>query len=299
MSIDLLQTRIQALKTPLMLDLAPTPEAIPPQLLADAQAAYGQTPKAAAMACRAFCLGLLDGLQNCIPAVRIPSACLASLGPDGASLTTELLLHAKQLGYYVLLDRMYSEEPPIAALCAQAHFGPQATAPCDGLTLSGYRGSDCVKPFLPYCSQEKSLFVLVKSPERSSVEIQDLLSGGRLVHTAMADLVNRWGAGLYGSFGYSQVGAMVSASHPEPLRLLRAKYDRMFFLVTGFSASGGVSGGASARFAFDRLGRGAVICTPRSLLTAWQNEPDDDFVAAAQAETLRIRKNLAKYVTVL
>ncbi len=299
MSIDLLQTRIQALKTPLMLDLAPTPETIPPRLLSDAQAAYGQTPKAAAMACRAFCLGLLDALRESIPAVRSSSACLAALGPDGAALTAELLLHAKQLGYYVLLDRMYGEEPSIAALCAQAHFGPEATAPCDGLTLNGYRGSDCVKPFLPYCSQGKSLFVLVKSPERSSVEIQDLLSGGRLVYTAMADLVSRWGAGAYGSFGYSQVGAIVSASHPDSLRLLRAKYDRMFLLVTGFSASGGVSGGACAKLAFDRLGRGAAICTPRSLLTAWQSEPSADFVAAAQAEALRIRKNLAKYVTVL
>ena len=41
MSIDLLQTRIQALKTPLMLDLAPTPDTLPPRLLAAAPSAWG------------------------------------------------------------------------------------------------------------------------------------------------------------------------------------------------------------------------------------------------------------------
>ena len=68
--------------------------------------------------------------------------------------------------------------------------------PCDAVTINGYLGGDSVNPFLALLpGRGKSLFVLVKTSNRSSVEVQDLLTGGRLVHTAMADLVNRWGGG--------------------------------------------------------------------------------------------------------
>lgn len=82
---------------------------------------------------------------------------------------------------------------------------------------------------------------MVKTSNRSSVEVQDLLTGGRLVHTAMADLVSRWGSDLYGKCGYSQVAAVVGASYPQVLKSLRAKYDRMFFLVPGYGVQGGTA----------------------------------------------------------
>ena len=129
------------------------------------------------------------------------------------------------------------------------------------------RQGDSIKPFLPYCRDGgKSLFILVKTSNRSSVEVQDLLSGGRLVHTAMADLVNRWGGELWGKYGYSQVAAVVGAPYPEILRSLRAKYDRMFFLVPGYGAQGGTA--KSVQHAFDRFGHGAVVCAARSILGA-------------------------------
>ena len=168
------------------------------------------------------------------------------------------------------------------------------------MTINGYLGGDSVKPFLPYCRDGgKSLFVLVKTSNRSSVEVQDLLTGGRLVHTAMADLVNRWGGELYGACGYSQVAAVVGAPYPELLKSLRAKYDRMFFLVPGYGAQGGTA--KNVQYAFDRFGHGAIVCAARSLLSAWKKTGGDgrDYVSCVRQAAEKMRKDLGKYIIVM
>lgn len=219
----------------------------------------------------------------------------------------EVLGFARELGYYVLLDSMRGDVPGTAELCARAAFGTVEEAgpgyqpyPCDAVTINGYLGGDSVKPFLPYCRDGgKSLFVLVKTSNRSSVEVQDLLTGGRLVHTAMADLVNRWGGELYGACGYSQVAAVVGAPYPELLKSLRAKYDRMFFLVPGYGAQGGTA--KNVQYAFDRFGHGAIVCAARSLLSAWKKTGGDgrDYVSCARQAAEKMRKDLGKYIIVM
>ena len=61
---------------------------------------------------------------------------------------------------------------------------------------------------------------------------------------------------------------MVGAPYPELLKSLRAKYDRMFFLVPGYGAQGGTA--KNVQYAFDRFGHGAIVCAARSLLSAWK-----------------------------
>ena len=242
-----------------------------------------------------------------VPAVKVQSACFDVLGSAGTAAMQEILAYARDLGYYVLLDSMRGDVTDIAQRCAQAVFGTVEEAgpgyqpyPCDAITVNGYLGGDSIKPFLPYCRDGgKSLFILVKTSNRSSVEVQDLLSGGRLVHTAMADLVNRWGGELWGKYGYSQVAAVVGAPYPEILRSLRAKYDRMFFLVPGYGAQGGTA--KSVQHAFDRFGHGAVVCAARSILGAWKKDGGEgrDYVERAVQAAEKMKKDLGKYIVVM
>lgn len=304
MSIDALQERIRTLKNPTMVGLDPVPALIPENLLAEAIDAYGSTAAAFASAYGAFCRGILDSLSGFVPAVKIQSACFAALGSAGVAVMQEILSYAKEKGYYVVLDSMRADFPETAEIFAQSVFGPQDITgsrpepyPCDGVTVNGYVGSDSIQPFLPYCRRgEKSIFVLVKSPNRSAVEVQDLLSGGRLVHTAVIDLVSRWGADTYGKSGYAQVAAVVSATHPEGLRILRKRYDRVFFLVPDTSAHGGAMRGA--QYAFDQFGHGAVLCTSQPILAAWKKQPSLDYMAAARKAAEKMKRNIAAYCTV-
>ena len=171
---------------------------------------------------------------------------------------------------------------------------------CDALTVNPYLGSDGVKPFLPYCRNDgKNIFLLLKTSNKSSREVQDLLSGDRVIYTAMADLAMRWSAGLFGKSGYSELGAVVGATFPQTMRLLREKYDRLFFLVPGYGAQGGTA--KNVQFAFDRFGHGAIISASRSIICAWQKAESDgtDYLDHAKAAAEKMRRDISKFVVVL
>ena len=309
MSIDVLQNRIRKYRNPSMLGLDPTPELLPPYLLEEAFSQHGRTLRAISEAYRSFCIGLLDEMNDVIPAVKLQSACFEALGHEGLKVMQELLVYAKEQGYYVLLDSMRGDVGNIAGIHARAVFGELEAGgelfrpfTCDGITVNGYLGSDGITPFLPYLrdNSQKNIFLIIKSSNKSSREVQDLISGDRIVHTAMADLAMRWSQNLFGKCGYSEIVAVVGATHPQTLKSLRARYERLFFLVPGYGAQGGTA--RTVQYAFDRFGRGAIVSASRSLIGAWQSVPDSDgrdYRAAARAAAEKMRSDLQKVVTVL
>ena len=307
MSIDVLQDKIRKMKNPTMFGLDPYLPILPRHITEEAFAAHGQTLVAAGEAYYRFCTELLDALCDIVPAVKIQSACFEALGAEGIRQMQRISKYAHEKGYYVLIDSMRGDVGSVAEIYAQAMFGSVSIGEtshklheCDGLTVNSYLGSDGVKPFLPYCKQEgKNIFLLLKTSNKSSREVQDLLSGDRVVYTAMADLAQRWSEGLFGKHGYSQIGAVVGATFPQTLKLLREKYDRLFFLVPGYGAQGGTA--KNVQFAFDRFGHGAVIAASRSIICAWQKTESDgrDYLDCAREAAIKMKNDIGKYVTVL
>lgn len=305
MSIDVLQSKIRKLKCPIVLGLDPTRELIPPELLSECEARLGPGPEALAESFGLFCRGLLEALKKTVPAVKLQTACFEALGWQGVKVMQELLARAKKLGYYVLLETMRSDVGHVAALSAQSVFGGLDFGgervfpyPCDAVVLNGYLGSDGIRPWLPYVKESgKNVFVVVKSSNKSSGEVQDLLSGDRVIHTAMADLTLRWSTELFGKCGYGEVGAVVGLSSPAAVQALRKRYDTLFFLVPGYGPQGGVAKHAS--YAFDRLGHGAAVCASRSIIGAWREQAGADYPEAALAAAEKMKKQLEGYVTVL
>ena len=307
MSMDVLQEKIRKFKNPSMVGLDPSQDVVPACVLRDAFSRLGETPQGLANAYLHFCRTILETLKDTVPAVKIQTACFEVLGSYGVAVMQELCGNAREMGYYILLDSMRGDVAHIAALYAQAVFGrvpvgEKSYRPyrCDGVTLNGYLGSDAVKPFLPYCKEDgRNVFLLVKTPNRSSREVQDLISGDRVVHTAMADLAMRWSADIFGKNGYSEIGAVVSATDAKALAALRKKYDRLFFLVEGFGAQGGTAKSVSG--AFDSFGHGAIVTASRSILSAWKKSENDgeDYAERALEAAVKMKKDIGKYVTVI
>lgn len=307
MSIDVLQEKIRSLKNPVMVGLDPYLPILPQHIVRDAFDAHGQTLQGAAAAYERFCTELLDGLTGLVPAVKLQSACFEALGAAGIEKMQAISQYASQRGFYVLMDSMRGDVGNIAEIYAQAMFGTVSVGETahklyaiDGLTVNSYLGSDGVKPFLPYCKKEgKSIFLLLKTSNKSSREVQDLLSGDRVVYTAMADLATRWGVDCIGKCGYSNIAAVVGATYPNTLKLLREKYSRLFFLVPGYGTQGGTA--KNVQYAFDRFGHGAVITASRSILCAWQKAGTDgaDFVEQAVAAARKMKNDISKYVVIL
>lgn len=291
MSIDLLHDKIRKLKNPSMIDFGIKQECVPAHLLEE----EGSFLKAYAR----FCRELMEGLKGLVPAVRFPFGAFALMGGEGLEVLSALLRTASNMGFYVLLDSPEILSPWAADRIADTVFGENSPFFCDGLILSPYIGADAIKPFVPACKAGKDIFAAVRCPNASASELQDLITGSRLVHEAAMDLVRRFGEPIFGKCGYSRINALASAGSPNSLKKLRAKYPRTFLLVDGLDYPSGNAKNCS--FAFDRFGYGAVVCAGPSVTAAWKNAESDgmDYVELAVAAAERMKKNLTRYVVVL
>ena len=291
MSIDFLHEKIRKLKNPLVMDFSIRPELLPPHLMEQEGSFEKAYPR--------FCDELLDGLTGMIPGVRFSFDAFALLGESGLATLRKLLIKAGELGYYTLLDGPQILTPWAADRAAELLAGD--TYPCDGLLISPYIGSDAVKPFTEVCGKgEKDLFVVVRSANKSALELQDLLTGKRLVQGAAAEIVNRFGESIFTRCNYSRICSVSSAGAADSLRTLRAQYKHMFILVDGLDYPSGNMKNCS--LAFDRFGYGAAISAGPTITASWKDaEGSDgsDYVEQAVQTAERLKKNLLRYIAIL
>lgn len=292
MSMDKLQEKIRKCKNPSVVDFGVLEEHIPPHIRETAGSfpeAYGQ-----------FCKELLEGLKGEIPAVRFSLNAFSLYGAEGFAVLADTLRYAKDSGYYVLLDIPGALSAQEAESTAKLLFSETCPLQFNGIITTAYIGSDGLRPFLPKLKElEKTLFVVVRTSNKTAPELQDLLTGSRLMHLANVDIVNRYTDALTGRCGYSALGVMAGASSPDSLRLIRGKYKNLFLLLDGYDYPS--ANAKNCSLAFDKLGHGAAACAGTSITAAWRTEECDgkEYVAAAVNAAQRMRKNLTRYVTVL
>lgn len=305
MSIDALQAKIRKMKNPTVAGLDPKLSYIPPHIVSKHIEESGQTLKAAANAYYEFGCAMIDALCDIVPAVKPQSAYYEALGYEGVEAMKKTIDYAKVRDMYVICDVKRNDIGSTAEAYSQAYLGTVKVGDaeyepfgCDAVTVNAYLGSDGVNPFLELCKQrDKAIFILVKTSNPSSKEVQDLICGNRALYRAMGDLVMRYGKDLIGECGYSAVGAVVGATYPEDLKNLRKNLDRTFFLVPGYGAQGGKA--ADIEHAFDRFGHGAIINSSRAIMCAWQKAEGLDFAEAARNEAIRMRDEIKRFVTIV
>lgn len=289
MSVDILQEKIRKVKNPSVVVFEAFESLIPPHILeesGDFCEAYERFGKE-----------LLEALKGTVGVARFGFGSFALRGEKGMALLTRLLQAAKTQGYYVILDG-----PELLSLSAAQNAADILAGDrfmWDGLVINSYLGSDVIKPFLDLCRGGKSLFPVVRTANKSASEIQDLLTGGRLVHVAAADVVNRLGEPILARCGYFQVGALAAASSADGLRSLRGKYPRLFLLLDGYDYPN--ANAKNCSFAFDKLGHGAAACAGASILGAWKDGESDGraYLQQSVEAAERMKKNLTRYTTVL
>lgn len=300
MSLDRLIEKIAELKNPTVAGLDPKLSYIPDFIKQDAFRRHGETLEGAAEALLQFNRGLIDALCDIVPAVKPQCAYYEMYGWPGLRALAETIRYAKEKGLFVITDGKRNDIGSTMEAYAAAHLGevsinghPFAPFGADALTVNEYLGSDGILPLLEICRQQDTgIFVLVKTSNPSSGEVQDQQIGGRSVYRMMGDLCERWGCDLPGNHGYSGVGAVVGATYPDQLEELRAALPHTFFLVPGYGAQGGSAQGV--RPAFDQNGLGAIINSSRALMCAWQKEgcEESDYANAARREAIRMQDEI-------
>ena len=282
MSVDILQEKIRKTKCPIVVDLSMLPEHLPPQML------EGRTE---AEAMDAYIRSLLTAFKGKVPGVRFNFDQWAVL--DRLSVLRELTAFAAEQGFYVLLDGP-AVTSPWAAQRAVSLFDSYRI---DSMILCPYAGSDVIKPFLDHCKKDRSVFLAVRTANKSAAELQDMMTGSRLVHVAAADHVKRHGETIVGKCGYSQLGALTAATSGNAVMGLRSKYNRLFLLVDGLDYPGG--NGKNCSYGFDRFGHGCAMSVGPAITAAWKEGEELEPVAAAVQAAERIRNNMNRYITIL
>lgn len=301
MSMDKLFEKIAEKQNPTVAGLDPKLSYIPDYIREESYKKYGKTLEGAADALLQFNKGLIDALCDIVPAVKPQAAYYEMYGWQGVKALTETIAYAKEHGMFVITDGKRNDIGATMTAYAAAHLGTTQVEDvvaepfgADALTVNGYLGTDGIQPLLEVCGKEdKGIFVLVKTSNPSSGELQDRpLADGNTVYRAMGAMCEGWGEKLPGKYGYSGVGAVVGATYPAQLEELRAAMPHTFFLVPGYGAQGGAADDVAP--GFDKNGLGAIVNSSRGIMCAWQKEGVDgyEFAAAARREAIRMRDEI-------
>lgn len=277
---DRLGAAIEDKGNPIVVGLDPRLDSLPPFLMQSCQATYGHTPRAAAEALWQFNRTIIDAVHDLVPAVKPQLAFYERYGIEGTKAFVRTVQYAREAGLVVIGDGKRNDMGSTATYYAAAYLGAPAVegSEClgdysvDALTVNAYLGSDGIQPFIE-CAERygTGIFVLVKTSNPSSGELQDLMVEGRPLYEHMGALVEKWGQTNRGALGYSAVGAVVGATYPEQGQRLRELMPHTWFLVPGYGAQGATA--ADVAGCFDADGRGALVNASRSIIFAYRTPP--------------------------
>ena len=230
-----------------------------------------------------FCTGIIDAVADIACAVKPQMAYFEVMRAEGMKVFFEVCDYAQKKGLIVIADGKRNDIGSTCEAYADAYLGEGS--PIDALTVSPYLGSDGINPFMKRAMDNgKGIYVLVKTSNPSSGEIQDLPTGDEAVHEYLAQLVESWAAaGLGEASNLSCMGAVVGATYPEELSYLRTLMPHVPFLIPGYGAQGGTA--ADCRTGFLKDGTGAVVNAARSIIYA-SNGKDWQQAAAKAAKTM-------------
>ncbi len=283
---------IVAKDAPIVVGLDPTLKFVPKDIQEKCFEEYGANLKGAAEAVWLFNKAIVDATYDLIPAVKPQIAMYEQFGVPGVEVFKRTVDYCKEKGLVVIGDVKRGDIGSTSTAYAIGHLGSleivgQKFVPFDEdfATVNPYLGTDGVKPFVDVCnSNDRGIFVLVKTSNPSSGEFQDRIIDGKPLYEHVADKVNEWGAeSMEGD--YSNVGAVVGATYPEQGKILREKMPKTYILVPGYGAQGGK--GADLVHFFNKDGLGAIINSSRGIIAAYQNEKYAGFGDANFADASR------------
>lgn len=285
-----LMEAVRSKRSQVVVGLDPDYDRLPPQVR-DAHSidAYEGEDCMKAACYREFLSGILDAVAGEAVAVKIQLAYFEALGSVGYGLYEELVVSARERGLLVIADAKRGDIGSTAEAYARAHLD---RADADAMTVNPYLGTDSMEPFLLRTEEAgKGVFVLVKTSNPSSADVQDLeLVSGGLLYQRIAGLVSEWGGRSRSGSGYSSVGAVVGGTHPKEGAELRTLMPGVPFLVPGYGAQG-ASAQDLAGF-FDEEGLGAVVNSSRAILYAYTRHADVSWQEAACKEAAAMREAL-------
>jgi len=279
---DSVITRVRELGHPLCVGLDPHLDLIPPLFRRGSMA---PEDPATVVAVSELLTALLERLPGKAAIIKPQSAFFEQLGAAGVELLQQVMSRARELGILVLLDAKRGDIGSTAEGYARAYLDPRAPLRADALTVNAYLGLDTLQPYLGRCKEHgRGLFVLVKTSNPGSGDVQDLTVDGQPLFERLAAKLGQHVPAFAGETGWSSLGVVVGATYPEQAVRIRAALGRGLFLVPGYGAQGGTAADAVRGFVAGPSGlEGGVVSSSRGIMfpvatatsaTAWEQAVD-------------------------
>jgi len=249
---------------------------------------------------------VIDTVADLVPAVKPQMAFYEKYGSYGVATFEKTVVYAKSKGLVVVEDAKRNDIGNTAQAYADGHLGcvdlldgsRTSSIDADFLTVTPFLGSESLHPFIDVCvKNSKGIFVLVKTSNTSSGEIQDVVaSDGMTISQSIAKYVSEQADTFTGEHGYSSIGAVVGATYPEEAVTLRKIMPKSYFLVPGYEAQGG--GAKDILPCFNEDGLGAIVNSSRGILYAHMSETErqqcsrDEYLQCVVAATITMKTEI-------
>lgn len=293
-----LNQKIQEKNSRVCVGLDPRLEWLPPKILGRNKKKYGISFQAAATAVTEFNKEVIDVVAPFAAAVKPQLAFYEQYGSEGLEAFAQTVEYAKSLGLLVIADAKRGDIDSTAQAYANAFLGKteifgqlKSSYDVDCMTINPFLGEDSLLPFINTSRQYgKGVFILVKTSNSGSKDLQDLMVDNQTVSQRLAKLVNYYAKSEVDAQGYSDVGAVIGATFPKEAKELRKLMPHSIFLVPGLGTQGGKVAEIVNFFNSDNLG--AIINSSRGVTFPKNGQEGSDYLNLIKTAVQTLQKNI-------
>ena len=285
-----IQKKIETLQNPTCLGIDPHKNLIPRFLIEKYKNSYQNHQEYYSKAIEEYFINILHGIKDIIGLVKPQLAFFEQFGSYGLKAYENILDECRRIGMIIISDSKRGDVGSTSEAYASAFLDKNSLWESDAVTVNPYLGSDGIIPFVKKAQEnDKGIFVLVKTSNPSSSEIQDLKVDKKPIYMIIADYVKKWNS-MCANKGF--VGAVVGATHREEAKQLRKILPDAWFLVPGYGTQGGTGKDLISYSSKEHIR--IIVPASRSLAFAYTKEgySEKDYVQAVYDEAIRMKKDL-------
>ncbi len=236
---------------------------------------------------------IIDAVHDLVPAVKPQSAFFEVWGHQGIMVLEEVIAYARKRGLLIITDVKRGDVPSTAKHYATAYLDKDSPLFSDAITVNPYLGRDSLQPFIHHSQPPISggIFILLKTSNSGSGDIQDLNVGEGKLYEYLARLIGR--EIQVNAEGYSNIGVVMGATYPESAKHLRRLLPHSFFLVPGLGIQGGDI--TQIRAYLNSDGKGALFNFSRSIIfppSAKNDKKGQNIIQDIRKATLKCLKKV-------
>lgn len=212
---------------------------------------------------------IINATRDLAAVYKLQIAYYEALGLEGLQAYKRTLDYLRSEGLISIGDIKRGDIAATAKEYARAHFEGDFEA--DFITLAPYMGLDSITPYLEYLEKGKGVFVLLRTSNPGSQDLQMLDFKDEPLFYHLGDKLKELSKDYKGSEGYSSLGLVTGGTHRDEAKKIRKRFDDQFFLIPGYGAQGGTAEDVNL---YLNDGNGGVVNSSRGIITAYKKHED-------------------------